>query len=899
MPEQQEIKREKVSSERGAEALIKEEQNYLLFRFLDILAAATRNGDLDKAYGAGVKRMRRLDPRDQDANSKFAGILSRTQNSSILRRIPPNVLSGLVPSIKVYKVVYPYRYAFKNKGEMFYRSAISAMSAEQYKLEAALEVPFDYGVHANQFQSETERQTSITDVILGRQKGYLDLANLVSFNYQFIGTNPAEVEACITANMKLKFQTIDALLEERSLVSGDVEIANSFALTSGGVVPISTKKEKLTVGFKYSDLVNQGLNTSPDYYRLKVEVGYADVTPEYIKNLLLDGTNVRSNVFSSFNIGETPGVNDLNKFCDSLASAINDTKIILYVYPVRHEINFSENGTIELNIDFHGAVEQVMSESETNVLLTSAEGQKIVERVRSLEKEKAGKREDAAKAAERDPALAEESRKRQEQIDTDYERKVKKELESLPYIYKSFINTIYSESLVKSITYAPEDLGVVDEGTFADDNQISVDTKEASIRQKERGEITQEDVKKLALNLNYIAENKDEVEKQAKMLFQDSTDPGAKIFNTEIDGRIRFIFLQDLIAQAMKVMERGDLATQDLYLVLGNMILPVAKGYRDLVETSVPGALSFFEQNNAYAMLVNIGQLPISLNLFNKWFYETVIKPNKYQYNLRNFLYDVMELVRVSTLQIFGTNTFSVPGSRILSSIVSVDGTVGEQLKTANDPLLPIDTNLDTSFFRGKMKVSNKSKVTNILYYFVPSTVVSNINVLDVAENDKKNIFTFLIGTNTGLLKRMSYKKMDIPGMREARATQEGELRTGTLRMKYDADIEMYGPCLFRPGDYIIINPVFLSKSSTEISVARLASDIGLGGIYMVLKTNTEASRDGVTTKLDTVFQSYANIIPRTPAAKVRPRPRPRRPAPPPSPEQKKTGAKRGIKPKR
>jgi hypothetical protein len=79
--------------------------------------------------------------------------------------------------------------------------------------------------------------------------------------------------------------------------------------------------------------------------------------------------------------------------------------------------------------------------------------------------------------------------------------------------------------------------------------------------------------------------------------------------------------------------------------------------------------------------------------------------------------------------------------------------------------------------------------------------------------------------------------------------------------MKYDADIEMYGPCYFLPGDYIIINPVFLSKQTTEETVKALANDLGLGGIYMVLRTNTDISRDGIGTKLETVFQSYGTLI--------------------------------------
>lgn len=207
-------------------------------------------------------------------------------------------------------------------------------------------------------------------------------------------------------------------------------------------------------------------------------------------------------------------------------------------------------------------------------------------------------------------------------------------------------------------------------------------------------------------------------------------------------------------------------------------------------------------------------------------------------------------------MQMFGDQTFSIAGSRLLSSITTVDRSYGDTIRPKGI--------IETKDLVGKIKLTDVSKGTNIMYLFSPSILTTKINPLNIVENDEKNIFTFIVGSSAGLLKRITYKKQEIPGMREARALQEGELATGTLRMKYDADIEMYGPCLFRPGDYIVINPVFLSKQPLGNSITLLASDLGLGGIYMVLKTNTEVSRDGVSTKLDAVFQSYGTLIPLT-----------------------------------
>jgi hypothetical protein len=120
-----------------------------------------------------------------------------------MRSIPPNVLSGLVPYVKVYKVVYPYRLATQNFSFPGAAGGFKNEDFESLSKTLDVEVPFDYGVDPLDLNFNPK-----TSILQGRPKGYLDIANLVSFDYQYNGTNPAEQEVCITAKMKLKFSTI-------------------------------------------------------------------------------------------------------------------------------------------------------------------------------------------------------------------------------------------------------------------------------------------------------------------------------------------------------------------------------------------------------------------------------------------------------------------------------------------------------------------------------------------------------------------------------------------------------------------------------------------------------------------------------------------------------------------
>lgn len=816
-------KPEKINEEKGYETLVRQMQYYLLYILPPVLVNANKQGHLQ--IDTSKTRLRKLDVDDTSGNLSVSSALSRTTNIPAMRKIPPNVLAGLQPMIRVYKVVYPD--GFKKGGEVSYQ------------------VPFDDNVRPLSMDAER-----IEDILSARAGG-LDIASLVSFDYQFIGTNPAESETSITAKMRLKFLSISSLLDTRKLV------------------PFSVKKgEKFKhINFKYADLVNQSLRESPDYYRIKIHVGYKKVTKKYIDNLLSKGDNIQT--FSK-------------EYVETLVRAINESNMFLYLYPVAHDLNFNEGGTIDLNIEFRGAIERSLTGDTSNVLLVGDDAGNVYREVKRLE-EKIAKENSDLEKSRTDLKLTDEAyNKKRQDLDEKLKLDLKKAKAAKARIYTGFIRYLYKTNRIRSVNFIPEAFGASSGKGFS-----SATVTDNSIL---RSAAATQFVVPKGTDINYsVTSDPTEVEKLVQMLInqveaagrETSTgdaasgagkSPGSSGYPSTLPTKINFIFFQDLITSIFEHNEiKQWLEIDDFYMILGNILIPTAYNY---VETFISKThqglfLSQLASNvrgigEVPLVQYNIGNLPISVELFNKWLIEHVVKPGKVDWKLKHFLYDVMELIRISTLSIFGNQIAGLPATRTLINATTVSKELGQYIKNSKTGEVSFIDKVPKNLasFDSSQKTADPRELSNVLFLYVPAIQAERINVLDPPRMEREfNMFTFTVGSNVGLMKKVSYKKMEIPGIREARATQEGELATGTFRMKYDADIEMYGPCYFRPGDMVIINPVFFSKKDAETDMIRLAKDLGLGGVYMVLRTSTDISRDGMLTKLETVFQSYGNLF--------------------------------------
>jgi hypothetical protein len=130
----------------------------------------------------------------------------------------------------------------------------------------------------------------------------------------------------------------------------------------------------------------------------------------------------------------------------------------------------------------------------------------------------------------------------------------------------------------------------------------------------------------------------------------------------------------------------------------------------------------------------------------------------------------------------------------------------------------------------------------NYLVYFAGRTQPLEKMNGDVDEDSEQGIAHYILGRPDGIIKNISLKRTEAPGLKEVRFEQEGFDGLNQLREVYDVDIDTYANVNAFPGVYIFVDPrgfvpnMDYSLYADGFNVNDL-SDYGLGGYYMVIRS--------------------------------------------------------------
>ena len=262
------------------------------------------------------------------------------------------------------------------------------------------------------------------------------------------------------------------------------------------------------------------------------------------------------------------------------------------------------------------------------------------------------------------------------------------------------------------------------------------------------------------------------------------------------------------------------------------------------------GTLSYKHPQLNHTVEIPIAGMPISVTLFKKWFKQHVIKKGeRTTYNLMDFLRDILNNLLKNT---FSVNCFQQEGKEI------------DKTTLPTKPTFAVDT------FKTKDNLSGRY----INYTDIPKEQVDPLNVLDpytnyyfygvnpTAEKSPKTdgteeadngigIYHLISGREYGLVKMIKYVKEDQKYVTEARMMKQGFDKTGMLRGLYNADVELYGNALFKPGMMVYLG-------STSFA-SKYAKQIGLGGYYMVSKVYNSIEDGKFKTQLKCKFHHHSN----------------------------------------
>ena len=122
--------------------------------------------------------------------------------------------------------------------------------------------------------------------------------------------------------------------------------------------------------------------------------------------------------------------------------------------------------------------------------------------------------------------------------------------------------------------------------------------------------------------------------------------------------------------------------------------------------------------------------------------------------------------------------------------------------------------------------------------------------------DNKNGIYHLYLGRDRGLIKEVSFSKVDAPYLREARIQQKALNPLAQLAATYNVSLTMVGNTIFWPGQYIYVNPVGLGSGLKNPSTTgTVANQLGLGGYHLVTKVDSFVESGKFETKMTALFE--------------------------------------------
>ena len=136
----------------------------------------------------------------------------------------------------------------------------------------------------------------------------------------------------------------------------------------------------------------------------------------------------------------------------------------------------------------------------------------------------------------------------------------------------------------------------------------------------------------------------------------------------------------------------------------------------------------------------------------------------------------------------------------------------------------------------------------------------------------EQGIFHLYLGADVGLVKEISFSKVDAPYLREARLQQDSLNPLALLAATYNVNLKLIGNTIFWPGQYIFVNPIGYGYGIGLPDVrGTVSNQLGLGGYHLVTKVKSYVEEGRFETEVNALFEFSGDGCPSLPKAKASP----------------------------
>ena len=660
------------------------------------------------------------------------------------------------------------------------------------------------------FDDQIQRVDSITENSAGRGSN----VGFKSFSYDMKGGSPATAESLVEAKLSLHFASLTDLFEPRGGNPAFTDLLGQPGKLRKGAKCVITAEDR-----------ERAKNS--DYYKIAIELGY----------------NVPKNWQGGASREDVEGIS--RTFSLTL---------------VQHSVDFKEDGSVTLELEYQAYVDKLLINAD---VFDIADSKAKIDTVKSLERSACKEEQDIKKSKKKpssncgpNAAPPESPEEDSEEIE-DKKEKVEdiraQQGKEKSIIYSALFDALFDGASVRMIKVKAGDFmqGKMSPGkTVKKAPDVKADAKSIMKKMAKHktdtknewyhvgGETGNESIKD-----NVTGKDADGswTHKGGSGFTIDTSDAWGDIDRSDEIGIPFFLF--------------GDLLDAAFACAYG-------REYNNL--KFLVGTFPYRKGGSGPAVDIPLANIPISTQLFQAWFAEHVLLKERVSYPLKSFISDVFSnLIRPALApdNCFGT-VHLVP--RL--GIETIEAPTGQGKKcqvTKTGPKAragrPVGGHGVNIKYRKRGKTSENR--ADMMYYYVYATSIKQVkrngdlSIGQKAQDEASGIYWLKAGSETGLVKRVKFKKTDQEGVKEARIESEGPTGSNMIVDRYNADVEMYGTSLFKPGMTVFIDPI----TSAIASERGQAISIGLGGYYKVIKVGTVMEPGVYKTDLECVWESKTN----------------------------------------
>lgn len=710
---------------------------------------------------------------------------------------------------------------------------------------------------------------------------------LTNVQYTFAGRNPVESERSIDVTLSMKFASFEALVGKSTATlnldtdlvgkqsgqSGQFPTDNTDYTDAGG----TTNVQGVTKNF-LSLITHPPSDTQLDEYAEVSKVYEPSKFRVYLKFgwRAIHNKEIFGDSFTSF--------------VDSINSGEHDKGLLLNL--INHELTFNEEGEIELKVNYIGSLDTSLTNGDSDFVkaLYLLRMEKLKKEVTEQKQSDAALKglEQISKWVNRDCGDV----KADDPIDkqrTELNNTVQEKKEELAKKRQSAVNDVYSMFLDTLINFGPlkgaENIKLLS----INYDQVALFSANMPNEQRDTGWI-----EKVIKNKPFDTQGSagvDAAKKDVEVALeatqnQEAKDAGNtdKWFGNDLNDVKKTSLTSNPFGinafssgQIFKITNVGNLLDGLLVTLekslTNNGTLSDAKEQENLTQIQnfvksfylMLGDYYFYPRGSE-PMLMPIAKIPINFESFLVWYTDNIVKKQRKNYVIRDFISDFFTGLVIPTLR--GYDSAGKIG-RQYSVVFDQRQITAKGFRTTNG-LSPCNINADRSIDNsivnslvgapGAATIASGTEPEaqyNIIYISLKVTDPdSRGRIFQSLEKDRaESISHFWVGDTKGMIKSIKFKRVEQPGLKEAKATKEAFIPLNQLRDLYNTDISMFGNHYYYPGDMIFIHPQNSILGEPWQKKPRSISNImGIGGYYDVIKVSSNIGEGGYETNLECIW---------------------------------------------